>query len=283
MGWRHHIHYWWVPFDISSTMLIFSISYFLLGEKFGWVFFLQDLLDVWALWGRTQPCWQHMPSFWPFFSYLRCNCNTIYPLQLLICHFRKNFLQIQMNGGILSFWVLKSSSCHFQMTCGILGFIFKDWIKSQATSGFQAFIVHYRYHHYPYSRYMYVFRDDPDQQNLIDWIQEGWLQCCGIEGPTVSPFFNQMFLIIKIKSHPCSNNSLLQRPNFRTGTRTSTSTAAAKLLAHVRPVASHSGFLFRVKLWLFGPWHICSVAASQKTMSWSRTSSVAMMSGNRTM
>ena len=58
-----------------------------------------------------------------------------------------------------------------EMTCGILGFIFKDWIKSQATSGFQAFIVHYR--------------DDPDQQNLIDWIQEGWLQCCGIEGPTV--------------------------------------------------------------------------------------------------
>ena len=40
---------------------------------------------------------------------------------------------------------------------------------------------------------MYVFRDDPDQQNLIDWIQEGWLQCCGIEGPTVSPLFNQIF------------------------------------------------------------------------------------------
>ena len=47
------------------------------------------------------------------------------------------------------------------MTAGILGFIFKDWIKGQATSGFQAFIVHYR--------------DDPDQQNLIDWIQEGWV------------------------------------------------------------------------------------------------------------
>ena len=58
-----------------------------------------------------------------------------------------------------------------EMTCGILGFIFKDWIKAQASSGFQAFIVHYR--------------DDPDQQNLIDWIQEGWLQCCGIEGPKV--------------------------------------------------------------------------------------------------
>ena len=59
-----------------------------------------------------------------------------------------------------------------EMTCGILGFIFKDWIKAQASSGFQAFIVHYR--------------DDPDQQNLIDWIQEGWLQCCGIDGPSVN-------------------------------------------------------------------------------------------------
>ncbi|PNF25396.1 Tetraspanin-5, partial [Cryptotermes secundus] len=56
-----------------------------------------------------------------------------------------------------------------EMTAGILGFIFKDWIKNQATGGFQAFIIHYR--------------EDPDQQNLIDWIQEDWLQCCGIEGP----------------------------------------------------------------------------------------------------
>ena len=49
-----------------------------------------------------------------------------------------------------------------EMTAGILGFIFKDWIKDQAKSGFQAFIVHYR--------------DDADQQNLIDWIQEGWVR-----------------------------------------------------------------------------------------------------------
>ncbi|XP_011267364.1 tetraspanin-5 isoform X2 [Camponotus floridanus] len=56
-----------------------------------------------------------------------------------------------------------------EMGAGVLGFIFKDWIKSQATGGFQAFIIHYR--------------EDPDQQNLIDWIQEDWLQCCGIEGP----------------------------------------------------------------------------------------------------
>ncbi|CAG0879336.1 unnamed protein product [Darwinula stevensoni] len=56
-----------------------------------------------------------------------------------------------------------------EMTLGILGFMFKDWIKEQATGGFKSFIVHYR--------------DDPDRQNMIDWIQENWLQCCGIEGP----------------------------------------------------------------------------------------------------
>lgn len=42
-------------------------------------------------------------------------------------------------------------------------------IKDQATAGLRAFIKHYR--------------EDPDQQNLIDWIQEDWLQCCGIDGP----------------------------------------------------------------------------------------------------
>ncbi|XP_026674064.1 tetraspanin-5 isoform X8 [Ceratina calcarata] len=47
-----------------------------------------------------------------------------------------------------------------EMAAGVLGFVFKDWIKSQATGGFQAFIIHYR--------------EDPDQQNLIDWIQEDW-------------------------------------------------------------------------------------------------------------
>lgn len=54
---------------------------------------------------------------------------------------------------------------------GALAFVLKDkgWIKDKATDGLRAFITHYR--------------EDPDQQNLIDWIQEDWLQCCGIEGP----------------------------------------------------------------------------------------------------
>ena len=29
-----------------------------------------------------------------------------------------------------------------EMTAGILGFIFKDWIKDQATNGFQASVVY---------------------------------------------------------------------------------------------------------------------------------------------
>ena len=45
---------------------------------------------------------------------------------------------------------------HYLSTINII-----NQIKQQATGGFQAFIVHYR--------------DDPDQQNLIDWIQEGWV------------------------------------------------------------------------------------------------------------
>lgn len=58
-----------------------------------------------------------------------------------------------------------------EMCFGILVVVLKDkgWIKEQATDGLRAFIAHYR--------------EDPDQQNLIDWIQEDWLQCCGIEGP----------------------------------------------------------------------------------------------------
>ncbi|KAK0092188.1 hypothetical protein PV326_001976 [Microctonus aethiopoides] len=70
---------------------------------------------------------------------------------------------------LATYAVFLGSLLLLEMTLGVLGFIFKDWIKTQATGGFQAFIIHYR--------------DDPDQQNLIDWIQEDWLQCCGIEGP----------------------------------------------------------------------------------------------------
>lgn len=68
-----------------------------------------------------------------------------------------------------SYAVLLAVILVLELTAGVLTFVFKDSIKSQATEGLQTFIVHYR--------------EDPDQQNLIDWIQEDWLQCCGIRGP----------------------------------------------------------------------------------------------------
>ncbi|XP_050056793.1 tetraspanin-5 isoform X4 [Aphis gossypii] len=68
-----------------------------------------------------------------------------------------------------SYAVLLAVILILELTAGVLTFVFKDSIKSQATEGLQTFIVHYR--------------EDPDQQNLIDWIQEDWLQCCGIKGP----------------------------------------------------------------------------------------------------
>jgi tetraspanin-5 len=54
---------------------------------------------------------------------------------------------------------------------GVLTFILKDkgWIKNQATHGLREFILHYR--------------EDPDQQNLIDYIQSTW-ECCGIDNPS---------------------------------------------------------------------------------------------------
>lgn len=54
---------------------------------------------------------------------------------------------------------------------GVLTFILKDkgWIKNQATYGLRNFILHYR--------------EDPDQQNLIDYIQQQW-ECCGIDTPS---------------------------------------------------------------------------------------------------
>ena len=54
---------------------------------------------------------------------------------------------------------------------GVLIFILKDkgWLKNQATYGLRNFILHYR--------------EDPDQQNLIDYIQTNW-ECCGIDTPS---------------------------------------------------------------------------------------------------
>ncbi|KAF9801674.1 hypothetical protein SFRURICE_018231 [Spodoptera frugiperda] len=94
------------------------------------------------------------------------------PAFILICvgeYHRQLCVQLNLGGLGIKYAVFLALLLLAEMTTGILFFVFKDWIKQQATTGFQSFITHYR--------------EDPDQQNLIDWIQEDWLQCCGVEGP----------------------------------------------------------------------------------------------------
>ncbi|ELU03300.1 hypothetical protein CAPTEDRAFT_26419, partial [Capitella teleta] len=55
-----------------------------------------------------------------------------------------------------------------ELLIGILAFVYKDWVKEQIQDQLKTMIVKYR--------------DDPDLQNLIDWVQRDWLQCCGVEG-----------------------------------------------------------------------------------------------------
>ncbi|XP_064601322.1 tetraspanin-5-like [Liolophura sinensis] len=52
-----------------------------------------------------------------------------------------------------------------ELILGILAFVYKDWLKKTIEDGVQKMIVNYR--------------DDPDLQNLIDWVQADWLKCCG--------------------------------------------------------------------------------------------------------
>lgn len=73
---------------------------------------------------------------------------------------------------------------------GVLTFILKDkgWIKNQATYGLRNFILHYR--------------EDPDQQNLIDYIQTNW-ECCGIDTPS-GKLFATLNILIRFDWNICS-------------------------------------------------------------------------------
>jgi len=57
-----------------------------------------------------------------------------------------------------------------QLVVGILAFVYKDWMKDQIEQELKTIIQDYR--------------EDPDLQNLIDWVQGNWLKCCGISDYT---------------------------------------------------------------------------------------------------
>lgn len=55
-----------------------------------------------------------------------------------------------------------------ELVIGILAFVYKDWVRDQIQSQLNNMIINYR--------------DDPDLQNLVDWVQKDWLKCCGVSG-----------------------------------------------------------------------------------------------------
>ncbi|BFZ17784.1 hypothetical protein BsWGS_20823 [Bradybaena similaris] len=55
-----------------------------------------------------------------------------------------------------------------ELLTGILGFVYKDWVKDSIHSQVKNMIVNYR--------------DDLDLKNLVDWVQQDWLSCCGVQG-----------------------------------------------------------------------------------------------------
>ncbi len=54
-----------------------------------------------------------------------------------------------------------------QLIVGILAFAYKDWVSDQVKNTLKEMVL--------------LYRDDPDLQNLIDWVQMDWLKCCGVD------------------------------------------------------------------------------------------------------
>lgn len=74
---------------------------------------------------------------------------------------------LRENTYLLLFYCVAIGIIFFmQLVVGILGFAYKDWVKDQITVQLRNIIVDYR--------------EDPDLQNLIDWVQGDWLKCCGV-------------------------------------------------------------------------------------------------------
>lgn len=75
---------------------------------------------------------------------------------------------LRENTGLLLFYCVFVGLIFFgQLLCAVLAFIYKDWVKDQIQTQVKNMIVNYR--------------EDVDLQNLIDWVQEDWLYCCGVD------------------------------------------------------------------------------------------------------
>lgn len=77
---------------------------------------------------------------------------------------------LRENTCLLLFYCVSIGVIFFaELILGILGFVYKNWVKTQIRGQLKHIIVNYR--------------EDLDLQNLIDWVQADWLSCCGVEGP----------------------------------------------------------------------------------------------------
>ncbi|XP_064620568.1 tetraspanin-5-like isoform X3 [Lineus longissimus] len=76
---------------------------------------------------------------------------------------------LRENTCLLLFYCVAIGVIFFaELILGILGFVYKDWVKEQMKGEMTNLLIHYR--------------DDQDWQNLIDWVQLDWLHCCGVDG-----------------------------------------------------------------------------------------------------
>ncbi|XP_050391596.1 tetraspanin-5 isoform X1 [Patella vulgata] len=74
---------------------------------------------------------------------------------------------LRENSCLLLFFMIAVGLIFFiELLLGILGFVYKDWVKDQIQGQVQNMIVNYR--------------EDDDLQNLVDWVQRDWLHCCGV-------------------------------------------------------------------------------------------------------
>ncbi|KAL8565750.1 hypothetical protein ACOMHN_058385 [Nucella lapillus] len=69
---------------------------------------------------------------------------------------------------LLFFMITLSIIFVLELLLGILGFVYKDWVRDQIESQVRNMIINYR--------------DDADLQNLVDWVQQDWLGCCDRHG-----------------------------------------------------------------------------------------------------